>query len=339
MSTVLVTGGAGFIAVHCIVQLLEAGHQVRATLRDEKRAEEVRTMVRAGGVEPGDRLSFVLADLASDDGWTDAVTGCTYVIHPASPTPALRAEHDDEFLMPAREGALRLLRAARDAGVRRVVLTSAFGAVCWSQTPKPGAYVETDWSDTAPWVPLYQRSKTLAERAAWDFVAREGRELELAVVNPVGVLGPALGPDLSHSLAILHQLLSGARRAYPRIASPYVDVRDVASLHLLAMTHPAACGQRFIAAAAGTWSLADMASVLHARLGESARKVPRREVPDWLVRLAARFDPSIAPVVPHLGSARRTTSEKARRLLGWSPRSFEDAVVAAAESLQRLAVV
>jgi len=339
MATVLVTGGSGFIGVHCIVQLLKAGHRVRTTLRSLSREAEVRAMVREGGADAGESLTFIVADLGNDAGWSEAVAGCDDVIHPASPTPAIQARTDDDFILPARDGVLRVLRASRDAGVKRVVLTSAFGAIVWSDKPKQGPYLETDWSNSDPSVPLYQRSKTLSERAAWDFIAKEGGTLELSVVNPVAVLGPVLGPDTSHSLGIIKQLVSGQLKGSPKVFSPYVDVRDVAELHVRAMTHPAAKGERFIATAPGTWSMADIARVLKQRMGPAAAHVSTRELPSWLVRLVALRNPAAKMVLPHLGTRRETSSEKAERLLGWKPRSFEDAVVASGESLLRLDVV
>lgn len=334
---VLVTGGSGFIGVHCIVALLKAGQQVRTTLRSLMRADEVRAMVKEGGADPSG-LSFVVADLAADAGWKAAVAGCEYVIHPASPTPAVQARTDDDFIIPARDGVLRVLRAARDAGVKRVVLTSAFGAIVYGKEPKQGPYLETDWSSEESWVPLYQRSKTMAERAAWDFVKREGGSLELSMVNPVGVLGPALGPDTSHSLAIIKQMLGGLP-GNPKIQSPYVDVRDVADLHVRAMTNPAAKNERFIAAAPGTYSLPDIARVLKSRLGHAGARVSTREFPNFLIRVMALFNPAAKAVLPHLGAVRLTSSEKATRMLGWQPRSFEEAVVASAESVLKLGLV
>lgn len=336
MARILVTGGSGFIGAHCIVQLLQAGHHVRTTLRNLAREPEVRAMVREGGADADGRLSFVAADLGADTSWPAAVADCDFVIHPASPTPAIQARTDDDFILPAREGVLRVLRASRDAGVKRVVLTSAFGAIVYGREPKRGPYLETDWSSVDVTVPLYQRSKTLSERAAWEFIAREGGSLELCAVNPVGVLGPALGPDLSHSLGIIRQLLSGAMAGCPKVYSPYVDVRDVAALHLLAMVHPAAKGERFIAAAPGTYSIADLARVLKLRLGPAGANIPTRELPNWLVRLVALRNPAARMVLPHLGAVRETSSAKAEQLLGWRVRPFEEAAVAAAESLLQL---
>ena len=195
---ILVTGGSGFIASHTIVQLLGAGHRVRATVRDLKRESEVRAMVKQGGAQAGDRLSFFAADLQSDAGWAAAVADCDYVLHVASPLPAYVPKNEDELIVPAREGALRVLRAARDARVKRVVLTSSFAAIGYGHPSQSARFTETNWSDvTGSDVTAYAKSKTLAERAAWDFIAREGRELELSVINPVVVFGPVLGPDYS----------------------------------------------------------------------------------------------------------------------------------------------
>src|ERR1700733_11123729 len=249
MSKVLVTGGSGFIGSHAIVQLLAAGYQVRTTVRDLKREGDVRAMLRNGGVEPDGRLSFVTANLTSDTGWAEAVAGCEYVLHVASPLPPAVPKHEDELIVPARDGALRVLRAARDAGVKRVVLTSSFAAVGYGHPPSDRPFSEKDWTDpNGPDVGPYVKSKTLAERAAWDFIAREGGSLELSVVNPVGVFGPVLGPDFSPSIQIVQRLMDGAVPGCPRLSFGVVDVRDVADLHLRAMTDPAAQGERFLAA-------------------------------------------------------------------------------------------
>jgi nucleoside-diphosphate-sugar epimerase len=196
MSTVLVTGGSGFIGSHSILQLLAAGHLVRTTVRSLNRESDVRAMLKEGGVEPGDRLSFIAANLESDAGWSEAVAGCEYVLHVASPFPPNIPRHEDELIVPARDGALRVLRASRDAGVKRVVLTSSFAAIGYGHKQQETAFNETSWTDpTGDDVQAYARSKTLAERAAWDFVSNEGGDLELSVINPVAVFGPVLGSD------------------------------------------------------------------------------------------------------------------------------------------------
>ena len=218
MSTVLVTGGSGFIGSHCVLQLLAAGHRVRTTVRSLSREADVRALLKQGGVEPGDRLAFAAADLEKDAGWAEAVSGCEYVLHVASPFPPTLPTHEDELIVPAREGALRVLRAARDAGVKRVVLTSSFAAIGYGQPPQDAPFDETSWTNAAaPDVQPYVKSKTLAERAAWAFIGREGGGLELSVVNPVGVFGPVLGPDFSTSILLIRRLMDGAMPGCPNM--------------------------------------------------------------------------------------------------------------------------
>ncbi len=338
MSLVLVTGGSGFIGGHCILQALAAGHAVRATLRNPARGEEVRGQLERAGAKGLDRLSFAAADLERDAGWPEAVAGCDFVLHVASPFPSVEPKNEDDLIRPARDGAIRVLKAARAGGVKRVVLTSSVVAVCYGHS-ESRTYDESDWTDIAsPDVTPYPKSKTIAERAAWDFVAKEGG-LELATVCPSLVVGPALGPDASTSIELVRRLLDGALPALPKIFFGVVDVRDVADLHLRAMTDPGAKGERFIANAGDFISLREIALTLKARLGTAARRVPTRELPDWVVRLFALVDPSVRQVVPELGKHKNATSEKARSRLGWAPRSREDAVVATAESLIKLGLV
>ncbi len=340
MSTVLVTGGSGFIASHCILQLLAAGHQVRTTVRSLSREGEVRAMLKEGGAVPGDRLSFFAADLEKDPGWKEAVAGCDYVLHVASPFPLGIPKHDDELIVPAREGALRVLRAARDAQVKRVVLTSSFAAIGYGQKPQTKPFDETNWTNLkGRGLTAYVKSKTLAERAAWDFIAKEGGALELSVVNPVGVFGPVLGPDFSTSIQLVQRMLNGAMPGVPRLYFGAVDVRDVADLHLRCMTNPAAKGERFLAVAGDFVSLFEMAGFLKARMGAAAKRLPTRQLPDWVVRLVALFDPSVRQILPELGKRKNGTNAKAKRLLGWSPRSNEECVVATGESLVRLGLL
>jgi nucleoside-diphosphate-sugar epimerase len=335
MSKVLVTGGSGFIGSHCLLQLLAAGHETRTTVRNLKRADEVGAMLAQGGAgDVGERLSFFAADLESDTGWAEAVAGCDYVLHVASPFPASMPKDENELIVPAREGALRVLRAARDAGVKRVVLTSSFAAIGYGAQGRTAPFTEEDWTDPSkPDVQPYTKSKTLAERAAWDFIAREGGDLELAVVNPVGVFGPALALDYSTSVLIIQRLMDGSVPGCPRLYFGGVDVRDVADLHIRAMTDPAAKGERFLAVAGDFVSMLEMARVLRANLGPAASRVPKREIPDWLVRLIALFDPQIRQILPELGKRKNASNEKARTVLGWAPRSTEEAIVATAQSL------
>ncbi len=340
MSTVLVTGGSGFIGAHTILQLLAGGHQVRTTVRSLKREGDVRAMLKVGGVEVGNRLSFIATDLEKDAGWREAVAGCEYVLHVASPLPPSVPKNEDELIAPAREGTLRVLRASRDAGVRRVVLTSSFAAIGYGYKSRTAPFNETDWTDlNGEVVAPYQKSKTLAERAAWDFMAKEGAALELSVVNPVGVFGPVLGPDYSASILIVQRMMDGALPGAPQLYFGVVDVRDVADLHIRAMAHPAAKGERFLAIAGDFMSMLDIAKVLKARMGAAGKKAPTRELPNWLVRIAALRDPAIRLILPELGKLKNASNEKAKRLLGWAPRSNEESIVATAESLVRLGLL
>ena len=337
---VLVTGGSGFVGAHCILKLLDAGYRVRTTVRSLDREADVRAMLKVGGAEPGEALSFAAVDLLSDDGWPEAVAGCDFVLHVASPFPVMMPRDDDELIRPAREGALRALRAARDGGVKRVVLTSSFAAIGYGPPHADGSpFSEEDWTDPDGQVSAYVKSKTLAERAAWDFIEREGGDLELAVVNPVGIFGPVLGKDVSSSIELVRRMMNGSLPAVPRMYFGVVDVRDVADLHLRAMTDPAAAGNRFLAIAGEPITLPEMAAVLRNRLGSAARRVPKRVMPDGVVKAIALFAPSLRQIVPELGRAKPATNEKARRVLGWNPRSKEDALAATGQSLVRLGVV
>jgi nucleoside-diphosphate-sugar epimerase len=243
MSLVLVTGGSGFIGGHCILQLLAQGHQVRTTVRNLAREPEVRALLKRAGAEGDDRLTFAAADLERDAGWPEAAAGCDFVLHVASPFPQTVPKNEDELIVPAREGALRVLKAARAAGVKRVVLTSSFAAIGYGHKPQTAPFDETSWTDVSgDGVAPYAKSKTLAERAAWDFVDKEGGP-ELSVVNPVGVFGPVLGPDTSTSILVVQRLMDGALPGLPQMSFGVVDVRDVADLHLRAMTDPRAKGR------------------------------------------------------------------------------------------------
>jgi dihydroflavonol-4-reductase len=328
---VLVTGGSGFLGGWCVIELLRRGYTVRTTVRSLSRERQVRATV-GSEVDPGDRLAVVSADLTSDEGWAEAVEGCEYVLHVASPFPPKQPKDPDELIVPAREGTLRVLRASLNAGVRRVVVTSSVAAIRLSDGEAARPLNEGDWTDpdSAGLTP-YVRSKTIAERAAWDLVRERGEEDRLSVVNPGAIVGPVLNDDLSYSLQAVQRLLEG-QPGVPRLGFGFVDVRDVADLEIRAMTAPEAGGERFIAATQFLW-MAEAGAILRERLGERAAKVPTRTIPDLLVRGMALFDPGIRSVVGGLGKRTELSSEKARSSLGWAPRPIEDTIADTGESL------
>jgi nucleoside-diphosphate-sugar epimerase len=331
---VLVTGGSGFIAGHCILRLLEQGHFVRSTIRSLAKEAAVRDVLHSAGMVHSDRLSFVAADLLRDDGWAEAVAGMDTVLHVASPVLPGSMANEDDVIVPAREGTLRVLRAAHDAGVKRVVLTSAFHAVSWGHPHDGHVFTEADWTILdGPGVDAYGKSKTLAERAAWNFIAAEGGELELTTMLPVAVMGPMMGKEVSGANHIVQRMLDGAMPVVPNLFIPVVDVRDVASAHVMAMTNPGAAGERFLLSNGPALSLKEIGEIIRAALGDAAKRVPTRELPNFVVRIVARFNAKMRPFVADLGYAKKTSNDKARRVLGWSPREPREAIVAAARSL------
>jgi nucleoside-diphosphate-sugar epimerase len=331
MKTVLVTGGSGFLGSWCVIDLLRRGYQVRTTVRDLSREAALRAAL-AGEVNAGEHLSVLTADLRSDDGWEQAVSGCDYVLHVASPFPPVQPKDPDELIVPAREGTLRVLRASLDASVERVVVTSSIAAITGGLQPASAPLTEDEWSDPDnPRLTPYARSKTIAERAAWDFVRERGEAEKLAVVNPGAILGPVLSDDRSYSIEMVERLLRGMP-GVPRIGFSIVDVRDVADLQLKAMIAPEAGGERFTATASFQW-MEEVAAVLREHLGEAAAKVPTRSVPNLLVRAMALFDPGIRSIVGQLGRRTDISSEKAKTLLGWSPRPTQETIIDCARSL------
>jgi dihydroflavonol-4-reductase len=334
---VLVTGGSGFLGGWCVIELLRRGYTVRTTVRSLSREAQVRAAV-ASEVDPGDRLAVLAADLTSDEGWPEAVEGCEYVLHVASPFPPKQPKDPDELIVPAREGTLRVLRTSLNAGVKRVVVTSSVAAIRLSEDAAVRPLNEADWTDpdSAGLTP-YVRSKTIAERAAWELVRERGEEDRLSVVNPGAIIGPVLNDDLSYSLQAVQRLLGGTP-GVPRLGFSLVDVRDVADLEIKAMTAPEAGGERFIAATQFLW-MAEIGEILRESLGRAGSKVPTRKVPNLLVRGMALFDPGIRSVVGGLGKRTELSSEKARSTLGWAPRPIRDTIAETGESLIRHGVV
>jgi nucleoside-diphosphate-sugar epimerase len=319
MSPVLVTGGSGYLGTQLIAALLRDGCQVRTTVRSLDREGEVRVAVRRGGADDSG-LEVVTAELTADEGWAAAMAGCEEVHHVAS--PMIHSDDPDEVIIPARDGTLRALRAARDAGGRRVVLTSSFAAVGY--TPKPGSeYTEADWTDPdMPGLPPYPRSKAIAERTAWDFIKHEGGDTELVVVNPTFILGPTLTSKAGSSLQLTKAMLDGTMPVVRRQRFGVADVRDVADLHIRAMAAPEAAGKRYLALADGpTISFLQMAQILRERLGPLAERVPTEEAPG----------PEPPRLIIH--------NDRAKQELGWRPRPAETTIVETAESLRDLGLL
>jgi dihydroflavonol-4-reductase len=331
---VLVTGGTGFLGGWCVAELLRRGQRVRTTVRDVAREPAVRATVERAGVDAGDRLTVVAADLSADTGWQEAVGGCRYVLHVASPFPPEQPKDPDELIVPAREGALRVIDASLAAGVERIVMTSSVAAVRHGRPVSADRpYNEEDWTDgddtrRSPYV----RSKALAERAAWNRVRDAGAEDRLATVQPGAIIGPVLNDDHSFSLQAVQRLLDGAMPAIPRLGFTFVDVRDVADLHIRAMTDPAAAGERFLATDQFLW-IADVATILRERLGDRASKVPTRRAPNLLVRAMSLFDGGLRSIVGDLGKTAYYSNAKARDRLGWQPRPIADSITDTGESL------
>ena len=332
---VLVTGGSGYIAGFTIRLLIERGWTVRATLRSLAREAEVRDWL---GVD-NNRLSFHAVDLMDDAGWRQAMAGCTHVLHMASPVPARAPRHEDDLIRPARDGALRALRFARDAGVSRVVMTSSVAAIVYGVDRGMHRFDESRWTDlNHPDVSAYPKSKTIAERAARDWVAAEGGAMEYCTINPALVFGPLLGADHSASLEVIKRMLEGGLPGMPDLGFAIVDVRDVADLHVRALTSPGMDGERFIAAGR-FMKLHELAVLLKTELGAAGRRVPTRQLPDWLVRIVALFVPDARQIVSELGKVRHLDAGHAKRVLGWEARPVEETALDTARSLMALGLV
>ena len=332
LKTVLVTGGTGFIGGWCIIELLSRGYTVRTTVRSLAKESSARATI-ASVIDPVDKLSFFAADLTRDDGWDAAIMGCDYVLHVASPMGHVAAIDPDALIVPARDGALRVLRAATRAGVERVVMTSSAVACRPLLNSADSVSDETVWTDPEDRnLDPYRLSKTLAERAAWDLMAHQSGPTTLTTILPSCVLGPVLTAENLGSVQIIQRLLNGSMPGYPRFGFCVVDVRDVVDLHIRAMTAPDAAGERFIAAGDWKW-MKEISQILRSSLGSQAVKVPTRSLPDFVLRLASMFDRHLRFITPTLGRKHAVTSAKAEAVLGWKPRPTAATILDCAESL------
>ncbi len=333
--TVFVSGGSGYIAGFLIRQLIGAGWSVHTSIRDLAKESAVRATLAVDN----SKLKFFAADLTSDAGWAEAMAGCSHVAHVASPLPTDAPKHEDELIVPARDGALRALRAAKAAGIKRFVMTSSMAAIAYGHGGTKSVFTEADWTDpTSPDAYAYVRSKTIAERAARDWVAAEGGGMEFVTVNPSLVLGPLQSGDFSTSLEAIKKLLEGSMPGMPNLGFGIVDARDVADMHVRCLTAPNMAGERFICS--GPFLMLDeVAAILREGLGPQARKVPKLKLPNWLVRIAARFDPVIGQVIGELGKRRESPPIHAREVLGWVPRPVEESILDTARDMIRLGIV
>lgn len=337
--TVLVTGGTGYVASHCILQLLQQGYLVRTTVRSLSRKNEVIEMMRYGGLTDTSDLEFFETDLLSDAGWEQAIKGCRYILHVASPLPHQTPKDENEVIRPAVEGTLRVLKFARDNGVKRAVTTSNFGAVGFSHTDTTKVITEESWTDpNEKNLSTYNKSKVLAERAAWDFIKREGKGLELAVINPTAIFGPALSARSAGNY-MLKMVLDGSMKRIPNITLGIADVRDVADLHIRAMTNPKAAGERFLALSGPITSLPEIAVLFKNKLGHAANKVSTKRMPDWVIKFAALFNHQAKQAAPLLSRYREASNKKAKEILGWQPRSNEECLLDSAQSLIKFGII
>ncbi|PPJ51851.1 hypothetical protein CBER1_09570 [Cercospora berteroae] len=343
--TVLITGGTGFVASYCILQAIQAGYTVHATLRSRDRIDRIRQSLQNGGATwpQVKNVKFFEADLLKDEGWETACQGCGYVLHLATPVPKADPKDENDLIIPAREGTLRVLRAAKKVGtVKRFVFTSSATAVIGGHDVKPAGQTwnEEDWTDLENHritVTSYAKSKTLAERAARDFIKKEGNGMQLAAVLPHLVLGPILSSDIPSSVELPMLLLNGKFPGFPHLPIGVADVRDVADLHLRAMTYPDATGQRFIATSDEevVW-VQDMVDMLKQNLPEAeTKKLPTRALPNLLLKVVGFFDASTRLIVPYLGNPMPLSNAKAKNVLGWQPGTAKDALLASAESLKK----
>lgn len=331
---VAVTGASGFIGLHCVLALLQEGYRVRGTLRDMAREASLRAALEKH-VKVGGRLEFCAAELTSDAGWAEAFKDCSYVLHVASPIPREMPKHEDDLIIPARDGCLRVLRAASEAGVRRVVQTSSIAAITNGHSHDASyVYSEKDWSNLDHPLPPYPKSKTIAERAAWEHMEGLGDEnaLELVVINPGMVYGPILESDYGTSGEVVRKLMRRDMPGLPKLGWGSVDVRDVASAHIKAMVTPAAAGQRFCCVSEPAW-LSDIARILNKNFAARGYKVPTWVMPNFLVRLAAMIDKPIRLILYELGTLPKVDNSRIKTVLDWQPRGLEEMVTAMADSM------
>ena len=334
MDKVLVTGATGFIALHCIQQLLDQGYQVKGTVRSITKKNEVIDSMKKNSLHP-ENLTIVYADLLKDEGWNEAVEGCRYVLHVASPFVLEEPNHEDDLIKPAVDGTLRVLNACKDNRVEKVVLTSSFAAIGYGNDEK--IFDETDWSNTDSTIGAYAKSKTLAEKAAWSFVNElpDQDKFNLTVLNPVAVTGPMLSDDIGTSNTLFVQLLDGSIPACPRIHIGFVDVRDVAKAHIFSMTAEKTNGERIIVSEKEMF-FAEMGRVLK---DAGYDKSPTREIPDFMLKIMAVFIKKLSGMKRSVGRKVISDKSKAKELFDWEYITAEDSAVESAKQLESMGLI
>ncbi len=337
---VLITGASGFIASHIIIQLLEKGYRVRGTLRNMQRGESMLEIYRKHVSFPDEQIEFAAVDLLKDEGWDEAAAGCDYMLHVASPFVIDQPKDESVLIKPATEGTRRALNAAKNNSIKKVVLTSSVASIAFGYGKEKVTFDEDDWTDpNGEGVTPYVKSKYYAEKEAWDFMEKQGGDMKLSVINPSAVLGPILEKDYGTSAEIVMKSLSSGLPGFPNVGFPIVDVRDVASLHILAMESDKADGERFICSNDFVW-FKEVGAIMRENLPkEWADKVPTRVMPDWLMRFVALFDKEVRGIVPDIGRKREMSHKKAKEMLGWEPRPNEEAILATANTMIELGIV
>ena len=341
LETVLVTGGTGFVGMQIVLQLLQKGYHVKTTVRKLKNKDKLINTLKSQGIKSFDNLSFIEAELTKDDNWEEAMKGCKYVLSVASPVFFEIPKDEKAAIRPAVEGILRVLKCAKNADVKRVVMTSSFGALGFSHTDKNTETTEADWTNpNLKGLSTYEKSKGLAERAAWDFIKTQGGDLEFVAINPVAILGPSLGTHISESFNLLKHLLDGSMKVVPNIPLNIVDVRDVAELHIRAMTSPKANGERFIATADGQISMPEIAALLKNKMPDISKNISTKKVPNWVLNIASLFNSQAKTGAMFLKVNRNVSNAKAKQILDWIPiADNEQAIVASVESMIKFGII
>ncbi|MDH6363050.1 nucleoside-diphosphate-sugar epimerase [Enterococcus sp. PF1-24] len=337
---VLVTGGTGFLGLQIIFQLLQQGYQVRTTLRSIASKDKIIETLQTNGLTNLEQLSFIETDLSKNAHWPAAMADCEYVLSVASPVFFTIPENEEDALRPAVDGITRILKAAKTAGVKRVVMTSNFGAVSFSKKNARIATTEDDWTNPEEkGLSIYEKSKLLAEKTAWDFIKTEGGALEFTTINPVAIFGSPLSNHISGSFNLLKNLFANPAKAYPNLPLNIVDVKDVADLHIRAMISPQAKGQRFIATADGQISMLEIANLIKEQRPELADKVSTKTLSSTLIRITALFNQQAKEGALFLNMSRNVSNEKAKKLLNWQPTTNEEIVLKSIDSMVKYGII